>query len=43
MQLGQIRKEEPWEHLTVIRQRAIREPRKIKWGLSQEGAVLLCI
>lgn len=28
------REEESWEHLSVMRQRGVGEPREIKWGLS---------
>lgn len=31
------REEESWEHLSVMRQRGVGEPREIKWGLSHEG------
>lgn len=37
VQFDQIRKEESWEHLTMMGLRRIREPSEIKWGLRHEG------
>lgn len=41
--LGQIRKEDTWEHLTVIRQRGIGGSRKIKWVSATRAKVLLWV